>query len=267
MRLPADEQVEVHLVAVELRPVHADEPRPSRHLHPTSAAHARAVEHHAVQAHGGRDARTARALRHRLHHHRRPDGHHPVDPEARGQEAGEGCGYEASLSAAAVVGHHHDLVAGPPHLLLQDEKLRSARPQDPHHQVAGRAKRPRDRPGGRDPDPAPDHDHRPHARDLGRLPERPAHVGQLLPRLHVRHDRGRLADLLDHEGDCLAVHVGDREGDALGVVTRAHDHELARAPGPRHVGRQDAGSASPGEPGAPCPGSRSHDEQPPRVGP
>ena len=102
------EQVEIDLVAVELRAVHAGELRLAADVDPAAAAHAGAVHHHRVERDDGVHAERLGQVDHRAHHRHRADRIDDVDA-ARGQRVPGGVGHEAFAAVAAVVGADHHL--------------------------------------------------------------------------------------------------------------------------------------------------------------
>ena len=106
--------VEVHLVPVELRAVHADELGLAADRDAAGAAHPGAVDHDRVQAGVGRDLVRLGDLAGELHHDRRADHDRAADLRAALDDPLELVGDEALLAVGAVVGGDPDLAAREP---------------------------------------------------------------------------------------------------------------------------------------------------------
>ena len=126
----------VHLVAVEFRPVHADEPGLAAHGDAAAAAHARAVDHDRVEGYEGLHAEWPRGLGAEAHHDGRAYGHDDVGHRGLLAELLEWLGDEGLAAGRAVIRHHDVLVREGSHLVLHDEEVLGARPGDHREAVA-----------------------------------------------------------------------------------------------------------------------------------
>ena len=103
--------VEVHEMAVELRAVHAAELHLVAYAHAAGAAHAGAVDHHAVEADDGGQVVFLGGEADELHHRQRPDGHAVAVFHALGAELVDLGRHQPLLAVGAVVGHDVQVVA------------------------------------------------------------------------------------------------------------------------------------------------------------
>ena len=102
-REPVGEQVEIDLVAVEFGALDAGEFRFAAHLHPATAAHAGAIDHHRVERDDGVHAERAREISDGPHHRHRAYGVNDVDA-AGGEDFLRRVGDKAFSAVAAVIG-------------------------------------------------------------------------------------------------------------------------------------------------------------------
>ncbi|CAN4048504.1 Lineage-specific thermal regulator protein, partial [Dysosmobacter welbionis] len=102
--VPLDRQIPVHLVAVEIRAVHAGELHLAAHAQAAAAAHAGAVNHDGAHGNGGGDAVGLRGLGNKFHHHHGTDGEHLIILVASVNQLLQRLGDNALLAIGAVVG-------------------------------------------------------------------------------------------------------------------------------------------------------------------
>ena len=241
--------VEVHLVAVELGPVHADVLRDAVHHDAAPAAHPGAVHHDGVQAHERRHSEGLCCLRTELHHDRRADREGQVDVASGGAPADDQVlqhvGHESLPSGRSVVRADEDLFRRGAEAVIEDQEVFAPRAEDRHDLVPRVSEGARDREHGRGADAARHAGHRAPeiagpARDgdMRGVAERAGHVGEGIPDLErLAHLERGLADGLhdERDGPRRLVAVRDRQGNALRAVRRAHHHELAGPVAPRHA--------------------------------
>ncbi len=207
--------VEVHLVAVELRAVDADELRLAPDGDATAAAHARAVDHDRVQGHGDGNAEGLRGGHAELHHDGRSDGDHLVGHGVSVLALAEllqRIGHQALAPVGAVVRDDDDLVRDGPHLILEDDQVLGPGPDDGDDLVARLLVGLHDRMHGRNADAAAHADNRPYLLDVGGASERPKEDGDLVAHLKLRQLERRRPHRLEHDGDPALLRVGVRDG-------------------------------------------------------
>ena len=106
---PGHGLVKVHLMAIEVRAVHAGKFRDPLAVldkaQAAAAAHARAVDHDGVHADSGGYVELFGELADEFHHDERPDGDDPVVLFAALDELSERVGHQTLLPPGAVVAH------------------------------------------------------------------------------------------------------------------------------------------------------------------
>lgn len=177
--------IEIDLVPVELRAVHAPELGFAAHGDPASAAHARAVDHDRIEADHGRNVEFLGQERHELHHRHGANGHHLIDP-ALLQELFEHFGHETLAAMAAVIGADVQLVGGQSHLVFENEQILVAGPDDGGDMAAGLLHAPGDGVQHRHSGPSAHTDHVLAAFDVRRLAQGADDVLVGVPDLQAR---------------------------------------------------------------------------------
>ena len=239
--LPGIQLGEVHLMAIEIGAVDADELDLPSHRDPAGAAHAGAVDHDGVERHLGGDSKGTRGLDAGAHHRQRTDGDDQVGPVGD-QHLAKRLGDQTRTAMAGVVGAHDQLVALSSEPLFPEHPVAGAEAHDPGGAIAGRLEGPELRVDRRHSETAAHHRHVTNLlNELGQA-ERTHEVVEAVPLpVVVAHLPGRLAQRLDDDGDdaALAVEVGDRQRDALTALVQPGHDEMPRLRGAGDVGRQD----------------------------
>ncbi len=232
--------LEIHSVAVEVRPVDAREPDLAVDGDPARSAHAGTVHHDGVQRHHGLGAERPRRLDAGIHHRQRTDGDHQIRRVGL-KNALQGLGNETRPAVAAVVGTDHQIVAERLEAIFPEYQRLASEADDAGGAVAGLVEGAKLRVDRRDPEPAA------HQHDMAdplhmlRQSERPDEVGETVAGLvAIPHLPCGLAQRLDDEGDgsLVAVEVGDGERDPLASLVQADHHEVSRLGRLRHVRRE-----------------------------
>ena len=234
--------VEVHQMAVELGTVDAAELHLVADTYAAGAAHAGAVDHHAVEAHDGGQVVLFGGERDELHHRQRSDGHTvAVVDTALAELVDLGC-YQPLLAVAAVVGHDVQVVAHGAQLVLVEEQVFGASADDDV--------------GGDTLSEGPlhlwEHGSDAHAAgheeqafelalrvflyQLARPPQRTHDGVEVVALVHRRQLACCLADNLEDDDHRLALvdDVADGQGYAFAVLVRDDDDELARLAAERY---------------------------------
>ncbi len=254
--------VEVHQVAVELRTVHAAELHLVANPHAAGAAHTRAVHHHAVQAHDGRQVVLLRRQADELHHRQRPDGHAVAVFHALGAQLVHLGRHQALLAVAPVVRHDVQVVAHCAQLVLVEQQVLRAG-ADNHVGRYSLAERPFHLRKHRRDTHAAGHEEQPLEWLSGqvaewlsglcrfvtlRLPQGNQLAGsaqgaydgvQVLALVHLCQLARRLAHHLEHNHYRLPLvdNVADGQRYALPLLVGNHNDELARLPAERYPRR------------------------------
>src|SRR5262249_32927298 len=106
-----NEEIEINLMGIELRTVHAGELRSFRREDAAAAAHAGAVDHHRIQADHCLDPMGTSSLGHCLHHPGRTYGQHKVELATLVDQSPELVGHKTFALVTTVVGCNQQLVA------------------------------------------------------------------------------------------------------------------------------------------------------------
>ena len=124
-------KVEIHLMGVEFRSVHARKAGLSAHSNAARSAHPSAVHHHRVKGGYGPDTVFFCCKRGEFHHYHRTNDYNFVEFLPSAYKLFEKTGYKTVISARTVVGSYVHTGAAGFHLLFeQDEILTSAADDD-----------------------------------------------------------------------------------------------------------------------------------------
>ncbi len=239
--LAGDELGEVDEVAVEVGPLDAGELHLLANRHTARPAHPGAVDHDRVERHHGLDAERASDLDAGAHHRQGAYRHDQIRLLLLDELLQGDCD-EARLAVAAVVGADHEVVGERAELVLPEDEVLVAEPDDSGRPVPGLLEGAELRVDRRDAEPAADEHHVP---DLGNVlgqAEGAHEVREGVAGLVVGHHlAGRLAERLNHhrDGAAPAVEIGNRQRDALGPLVESEHDEVAGLCGARDVGRGD----------------------------
>src|SRR5574337_719152 len=140
--VPQDKLVVVDLVPVELRAVHADELVLPGHGHPAGAAHAGAVDHYRVEAYHRKDVVGPGDVANRPHHGHGADADDAAYLHPLVYEVLEHLRDEPVVPVAPVVGRDVEVIARPPHLVLENQETFSPRAYYRYDLVTGGLERP-----------------------------------------------------------------------------------------------------------------------------
>ena len=225
----AQHLVPVHLVAVKLRTVDADEARLAANGETAGAAHARAVHHDGVERHVVGDVVFPCHQRRELHHHWWANGEHLVHLLALYHFLNANC-HHAFLSVGPVVGHYYNLVAVGPHLVFEYDELLGPSGKHRHHPVAGLVERGEYGQDGGNADAAAGAHHGAIFLYLGWRSERAHHVLHVGTLWQFAKLCRREADFLHHEREraFLRVALGYGVRHPFGVAVHTDDDEVAR---------------------------------------
>ena len=230
-----DEGIEIHLVRVKVRPVHAGELGLPAHDHAAAAAHAGAVHHDGIQGDDGADAVGAGDVRQKLHHDVGADGDDPVELGLVPGDVAldlllEEGGGEALPAVAAVVGAHDELIRHGLQLVLQDDDVRAAETRDEGDLDAPLVHLLGDGICDGAAHAAAHHADLLQAFHLGGLAQRAGDIGDIVPFFHGVQHSGGASRSLHHHGDGALLPIVARDGyrDAFALFVQPEDHELAR---------------------------------------
>nr|DAY59144.1 MAG TPA: hypothetical protein [Caudoviricetes sp.] len=120
---PGHSLVKIYFKTIEIRAVHAGELGLTAHGQPAATAHACAVDHDGVHAHHGLDVVLLGHLGDELHHHQGSDGDHFIIGLASLDKFLQSIGHKTFFTVAAVVSHHHQLVADSRKFLLKNDQI------------------------------------------------------------------------------------------------------------------------------------------------
>ena len=220
--------VPFHLVAVELRAVHADELRLSAHGDAAGTTHARAVHHDGVQRYVGRNVVFLGQQAAEFHHDGGADGETFVHLLAL-DDALDAFGHEAFIAIRAVVGHDDDLVRRLPHFIFEDNQVLGAAGQDRNHTVACLFQGLDDGQHRSYTHATTGTYHRTKVLDVCGLSQRTHYVEDIVACVQLAQLGGREAYFLHHQRNGALLYVGSCDGQrhafALGV--HADDDEVA----------------------------------------
>src|SRR5699024_10339795 len=207
-----------------------------------AAAHAGAVDHDGVHGADALDVVLLAGLDHELHHDQGADGDDLVVLGAGGDQLFQGGGDHALLAVAAVVGHHPQLVAAGGKVILQDQQVLAAEADDAVDHAALLVQLAGNGQGNGAAHAAAHHADLFQTFGLGgaaqgahKIMDFVAHLQGVQLHGGVAHD---LEDDVHRAG--LPVVAGDGQGDALALLQRADDDELARLRLLGDQGRLDA---------------------------
>lgn len=246
------QKIEVDEMGIELGAIHTREQCLTADVDAATAAHAGTVNHDRIQRCDGTDTCRAGHLSNGSHHgHRssRKDDINRFGPD----HVGEGIGDKPVATVGAVVSARHELGAGRLELLLQQDMLFGAPPDDRNDPISGRNQRSHHGVSDGRADPASDHDRSAVVFNLRRLPKRASDIRERISGLkHVEGARGP-SNPLHEEGDGALSHIGFSNGQwySLSVRGDPHNHELACLVVTDHMGCGDADPPNPG-PGVFC---------------
>ena len=221
--------IEVHLMAVELRPVHANELGLSAHGDAASTAHARAVHHDGVERDIGGNVVFLGQKANELHHDSRADGEafvHLLAPDDLLDTFGD----QSFLSVAAIVGHDDHFITAGAHFLFEDDEILVTSGKHRDDAVAGSFESLHDGEHGCHPHTAACTDHGAEVLNVCGLSQRANDIGNAVARLQSTEFGGRNADFLHYEGNGAGHGVGFGYGEGHTFAARANTyyHEVAR---------------------------------------
>ena len=221
-------------MTVEFGTVHAGELHFAAHGHAAGAAHAEAVHHEGVEAHGGGHVVAAGEIRHGLHHGHRAHGHHFGDVAALAVEAvADKIGHDALLAFGTVVRGNKHFVAEQGEFLFKEQKILVARADAGNDVVAGLVMALGNVMHGghaRAAAHADDLLRRFKALNVGRAAERSANVVDVLPFFEFLKHLGGAAEHQIHDGDgaVFLVGVGNGQRETLALLIHAENDEMTR---------------------------------------
>src|ERR1019366_9274033 len=236
---PVHQQVEVHLVPVELRAIDAGEQRLAADRHAAATAHARAVHHHWVERDDRADAQRLGQIDYRAHHGHWPYRIDNIDA-ARRQRVFGGVGHKAMTPVTAVVGPDIPFPQ-PPQLSLEDAPLLRTPADDAEHGDSATVQALGNGMHHSGADAAPDAERAARGNQFRGVAKRSGDVGNGLARLQRDQLLGALAHRLDDQrnGARARVRVGDGQGNPLRALAPVHNDELAGLPDLRNAWGDD----------------------------
>jgi len=169
-------------------------------------------------------------LDHKLHHDQRADGDDQVVLVAGSYQLVQRSGNYALGAVAAVIGHDAQFIAAGVELVLQDQQILAAEADHAVHDTALVMQLLCNGQSNGAAHAAADHTHLFQALGLGSTAQRPHKVVDALAHLQAVQLHGGAAHDLENNiyGALFAVVPGHGQGDALAVLKRTHDDELAR---------------------------------------
>ena len=220
--------VEVYLMSVKLRSIHADELGLAANGYAACSAHAGAINHNGVERNICGDSIFFCQQTAELHHDCRPDSEDLVHLFALYYLLYANSHYTL-LAIRTIVSHDDDLIRMLTHLILENNEILGASGQHTDYSVAGSLERFDNR------------QHRCHTNatsgayngaevlDVRGLAERSHYVGELIAHIEVAEFCGAHAHFLHYEsnGACLCVGISYSERHTFAFLSHAHDDEMS----------------------------------------
>ena len=223
--------VPVDFVAVEFRTIDADELRLAADSDAATTAHARTVDHDAVEANDSLHTIRLGGESAELHHDRRTDSDDHVRLALSVfAEFLERFGHKTLAAIRTVVGHENDVVSESGHFFLHEEEAFVTGTHDNRYLVASSLESLDNRVHRGNTDTTANADHVAEVFDMGRRTERADQDRDIVTDFELGEFGRRLANRLENEGDrtFFSIGIGDGERNAFTIVlVRLEDDKLS----------------------------------------
>ena len=223
--------VEIHLVAVKLGTIHADELGLSAHRDAAGAAHTRAVHHNRVERNVCGNVVFLGQQTNKLHHNGGADGKALVHLLALNHLL-DTLRDQTLLAVRPIICHNNHLVGRGTHLALQDNQFLGAACQHRHDAVASSLERTHNRQEGCHAHTTASTNNGAEVFDVCGLSQGAHHIGNVVAFLErTEFCRGN-AHLLHNQGDGALCRVGvrDGEGDTFATFIHTDNDEMTSTP-------------------------------------